>query len=97
MPQSFNGIGTMYYGSAEPHDDGSHIVTEWVTFLWVPLLPLGSRRVWSQDSTSHWFMNQNTTNYKIVKVPLHLPHLLKGYGAVLAVVAAIQVIDYFHW
>jgi len=95
MPQSFNGIGTMYYGSALPQDDGSHVVTEWVTFLWVPLIPLGSRRVWDEGTESHWFMNQSTTHYKVEKVPLHFPHLLKGYGALLAVGAAIQVMDHF--
>ena len=97
MPQAINGIGTMYYGSALPNEDGSHVVTEWVTVLWVPLIPLGSRRVWFQDASSHWFMNQTTTTYKVAKVPLHWPHVLKGYAAVLAVVVAVQVIDHFHW
>jgi len=80
MPYSVNGIGTTYYGSADPWADGSSVVTEWIIFLGVPLLPLGSKRVWYQFQERRWGLNQNVTHYKVARVPLHLPHLAKGYA-----------------
>jgi len=50
MPRSANGTGTMWYGHALQAPDGSYVVTEWITLFWVPLVPLGSRRVlWDSE------------------------------------------------
>jgi hypothetical protein len=43
--RSFNGTGTMIYGKRDFLTDGSFITTKWITFLWVPLVPLSSMRV----------------------------------------------------
>jgi hypothetical protein len=87
MPRSINGTGTVWYGNALPEPDGSYVVTEWVTFLCVPLLPLGSKRViWDEqrhrqnEAKSWWSRQRNVDYYRTVKVPLHVPHLLKGYA-----------------
>ena len=46
MPgRSMNGIGTRIYGKRDFLSDGSFITTKWITFLWVPLIPLTSMRV----------------------------------------------------
>lgn len=71
MPFSFNGIGTTWYGSALEKPDGSYVVTEWFTILWVPIIPLGSKRVWPTQGN----------NYLVKPVRLHKPHLIKGYAA----------------
>ncbi len=45
MPYTFNGIGTKYYGKREFEPDESYVTTEWITLLYVPLLPIRSLRV----------------------------------------------------
>jgi len=47
---SVNGTGTTIYGKREFRTDGSFVTTKWVTFLWVPLLPLRSMRVKPLDA-----------------------------------------------
>ncbi|TAK90949.1 MAG: hypothetical protein EPO06_06400 [Burkholderiaceae bacterium] len=93
MPHAFNGTGTMYYGKAFPETDGSYVVTEWITLLWLPILPLGSKRVWFQSAEYMRWGNQSTTNYKVLAVPLHLPHIVKGYAFTLAVCGTVTALD----
>jgi hypothetical protein len=45
LGRAHNGIGTRVYGKRDFRTDGSFITTKWITFLWVPLIPLGSMRV----------------------------------------------------
>jgi hypothetical protein len=45
MPYTLNGIGTRYYGKRDFRADGSYITTEWVTFIYIPLIPFRSLRV----------------------------------------------------
>ena len=45
MPYTLNGIGTRYYGKRDFRADGSYITTEWVTFVYIPLIPYRSLRV----------------------------------------------------
>lgn len=42
---SINGTGTKAYGKRDFRTDGSFITTKWITFLWIPLIPLRSMRV----------------------------------------------------
>jgi hypothetical protein len=42
---SVNGTGTRIYGKRDFRPDGSFVTTKWVTFSWVPLVPLRSMRV----------------------------------------------------
>lgn len=42
---SLNGIGTKFYGQRDFHADGSYITTQWLVFLYLPLIPLRSLRV----------------------------------------------------
>ena len=94
MPFSINGIGTKWYGSALKEPDGSYVVTEWVVFLFIPIIPLGSKRIcpvqsvqslktpwWQFDKTGIGFGEQFNT----VSVPLYRPHLIKGYAISLVV------------
>ena len=85
MPASINGTGTMWYGRALPADDGSVVITEWITFLWIPLIPLGSKRVIKseEDRVPWWKYKSLAEHYKADPVPLHIPHVMKGYAATL--------------
>lgn len=80
MARSINGIGTILYGRANKAPDGSYVATKWITFFWIPLIPLGSQRVWNESFKFHAWGNRSVTEYRYVKVPLHRPHLLKAYA-----------------
>lgn len=84
MAFAFNGIGTTFYGKADEDDDGSYVVTEWVIFIFFPIVPLGSKRVWpvSQDDTP-WWKRDMGEKFQTIRVPLHLPHVWKGYAVTL--------------
>jgi hypothetical protein len=102
MPQSINGIGTQFYGHAEPlpqqlkrhflswlvdRDDQheSWIVTEWIIFLWVPLFPLRSLRVWPVDYEYSWWGNRSRTSYRVRNLPLYWPQVAWGYAITLGI------------
>ena len=45
MAYTLNGIGTAFYGKRDFCADGTYITTEWITVLYIPLVPLRSMRV----------------------------------------------------
>ena|ERR1700722_17974460 len=55
MAHSVWGTGTMYYGMRDFRPDCSYITTEWVSVLFLPIVPLRSFRVASQERTSSGF------------------------------------------
>jgi hypothetical protein len=42
---TYNGMGTTFYGQRDFREDGTHITTQWLAFLWIPIIPLRSLRV----------------------------------------------------
>jgi hypothetical protein len=74
MPSTINGCGTKWYGKSLEESDGSYVVTEWITFLWVPLIPLGSKRVIQIDESE----------FRVKPTALHWPHVLLGYIPLVA-------------
>ena len=40
-----HGIGVMTYGEREYWPDGSFVTTEWFVLGWIPIIPLGSKRI----------------------------------------------------
>lgn len=69
LPSSINGCGTRWYGKSMEADDGSYLVTEWLTFLWIPLIPLGTRRVTPIDD------NQ----FQVIRANIYWLHVFLGY------------------
>src|ERR1700735_2585051 len=49
MPTRVNGIGTTLLGARDFRADGTYNTTEWVTFLFVPLVPLRGLRILPVD------------------------------------------------
>jgi len=84
MPFSVNGIGTRYYGRREKGRDGSYVTTEWFTVLFIPLLPLGSYRVWSTGGGG-WYLLLATTDRIADPVPLNWFQVLSVYGTYLVI------------
>ncbi len=56
---TFNGMGTMLYGAVDMSpDDYSYISTLWLTFLFVPLLPVASYWVKEREDSSYFFLGK---------------------------------------
>lgn len=81
MPASINGIGTRWYGKALEESDGSYVVTEWATFVYIPFLPLGSKRVWPQGGNE----------YRVARVAIHWPHILAGYAVLGGIALLLKI------
>ena len=86
MPSSFNGIGTRYYGHADPSDSDSYTATEWIVFLWVPIFPLRTWRVASRRKGKDTLFFSNEKFY-VKQAPLNLRQVVLGYLCTAAVVA----------
>lgn len=43
-----NGIGTRLYGSSDRQGNGSYVATKWLVFLYFPIFPLGTYRVYPE-------------------------------------------------
>jgi len=69
MAFTLQGIGTTFYGQRDFREDGSYITTEWVVFLFIPVIPLRSLRVWEQDSEAIGAI-YSKTNYAVLEKSL---------------------------
>jgi hypothetical protein len=84
MAFSINGVGTTFYGRANPGKDGSYVVTKWVVIAFVPMVPLGSLRVLPvSQSDRPWWKRSLGQQFRAAKVPLHIPQVLKGYAVTI--------------
>jgi hypothetical protein len=91
MPLSFNGIGTRYYGRADESDRGSYTATEWIIFLWLPIVPLRSWRVSQRRKGMDTLLFSNA-KYLVRPLPLSLRQVVKGYLCTLmAVVIPVAI------
>lgn len=90
MPFTFNGIGTKYYGNRDVGPDGSFITTEWITFVYIPLLPIRSLRV-QETGKSTTAIVYNSRGYLTQSVPLCWKQIRNVY-IFLAVIAAVIAI-----
>lgn len=92
MAFSINGVGTTFYGSALKESDGSYVVTEWFVLAYIPIFPIESKRVWPvKDSRGFWSLELGS-KFQAVKVPLHKPHLIKGYAVTVAALVVFLLI-----
>lgn len=74
MPYTLNGCGTSFYGKRHPAEDGSYVTTLWVTFLWVPLIPLRSYRVRPVGKGTNIVIH-SSQSYQTRRVPLCWPQV----------------------
>lgn len=91
MARSFNGMGTRYYGHADKQPDGSYIATEWIIFLYIPLIPIRSFRLRPTGETTEGFGTNRT--FDASRVPLYGAHLVKVYLGLAIAIASIFVLD----
>ncbi len=76
--QTINGIGTTLYGKSNiDKDNHSYEATKWIVFIGLPIIPLGSYKVITNDAESKFFGTQ--TNHEIIKVTLNIKQIIKTY------------------
>ncbi|MEL7051930.1 MAG: hypothetical protein AAGM45_09095 [Cyanobacteria bacterium J06588_5] len=87
MPFTYKGIGTTYYGKRDVAEDGSYITTEWVVFVYLPILPLRSYRVRPAGSGTGAGIFYRSQQYMVKKVDYCWPQIRNAYlvtGAIAA-------------
>ncbi len=69
MAYTFIGCGTTFYGERDFRMDGSYVTTEWMTFFYLPVVPLRSIRVveTSSDSTYLVVYFSSKTSYAVLE------------------------------
>lgn len=70
---SINGIGAIYYGYYQRCPDGSRWATLWITFLYLPLVPLHRKRLLRIG------VGRDVIVQPFEKSPLRLAEILKTY------------------
>jgi hypothetical protein len=85
---NITGCGLKIYGSALRRPDGSFVVTRWVVFVWIPIIPLGSYRLWT-DTTPWWKFTVTRSPTRALSIQLYRPQVLKGYIVTFLVFAFI--------
>ncbi|HEV2399498.1 MAG TPA: hypothetical protein VGS27_21320 [Candidatus Sulfotelmatobacter sp.] len=88
MPHSVNGIGTRFYGKRDRDPDGSYVTTMWFTFLYLPILPLGSFRVLPVGEATN-FIIKRSQQYRSSKIPLCWPQIRNVYLTISPVIFLI--------
>jgi hypothetical protein len=84
MPFTLNGVGTRFYGDRDRRPDGSYVTTEFIVFLFIPILPLRSWRVRS-TGTEHRIV-YSAENFAVKRVPLQWGQVVNVYLGVLALI-----------
>jgi hypothetical protein len=85
MPFTFNGIGTALYGKREFQPNGSYITTEWFVLAYVPVLPIGSKRIVNTGKNDVVY-----NSYVILeRTPINIRQVLSVYAWWAVVVGSI--------
>jgi hypothetical protein len=90
----FNGIGTTIYGKRDLNPaDGSYIVTKWFTFVYFPVIPLGSYRVIKEKQNfltdAKYYMNEAPFNTRQVLLTYLAWWGLPGACVLLGIIGTI--------
>lgn len=94
MANTFNGIGTTFYGQSRFEQDGSFVTTKWFVVGFFPLIPMGSLRVRYLGTSGVPFFAR-TSSYEVVEeTGLDMVQVLKIWlYAVFVITLAVMVLD----
>jgi len=97
MAYTFWGIGTRFYGRAEFRADGSHLMTEFVTIFYCPVIPVRSVRaiITGRRTTGVPLLFWSTrTNYSVLEIRRpNLYQCLRVYALALGVVCSAVLLN----
>ena len=89
----FQRLRTRYSGERERAEDGSYITTEWITFVYVPLLPIRSYRVLPVGKGTNILIHRSQS-YQTMRVPLCWAQVRNVYFTISPIVVLLV---YFNW
>jgi hypothetical protein len=95
MPYTFNGCGTRYYGNQDKANDGSYVTPEWITFVYLPLIPLRSFRVLPVGRGTNYVIRSSQT-YQALRVTLRWSQVRNVYLFIAPIVLLIFYFIYFN-
>ena len=87
MANTFNGIGTSFYGQRQFETDGSYVTTKWFVLGFFPVVPLGSLRVRHIGSGGIPFLSSSSTFEVVEELPLNGLQVLSTYLYAIFIVA----------
>jgi hypothetical protein len=87
VANTFNGIGTTFYGKRAFEPDDSFVTTKWFVIGFVPIFPMGSLRVRELETTGVPFLSR-TTGFDVVEdLPTHWLQVLATYAYAVFIIA----------
>ncbi len=86
--RSSNGSGEGFYGKRGAREDGSYITTKWFMILLVPIIPLGTYRVWRGKSTQSFFAGlysgvSQSTEVRLERLKMNWAQVLSTYAVLI--------------
>ncbi len=87
MANTFNGVGTTFYGQSRFEQDGSFVTTKWFVIGFFPLVPMGSARVRYLGTSGVPFLARTSSFELVEDVPLHWMQVLKTWTYACFIVA----------
>ena len=96
---SVMGVGKTLYGKRDVASDGSYIATKWFIYIFLPIFPIGSFRVWrgeTSNTTIPFVTVGATTQYRMVEVPLNKSQVIWTYVLVycIPIVAILALVRF---
>jgi hypothetical protein len=87
MANTFNGIGTTFYGQSRFARDGSFVTTKWFVLGFVPLFPMSSMRVEYLGTEGVPFFSRTASYEVIEELPLDGLQVVKTWAYAFLIVA----------
>jgi hypothetical protein len=87
MANSFNGIGSTFYGQSDFEQDGSFVTTKWFIVGFFPVFPLGSARLRYLDSTGIPFLSRESSFDMVEDLPIQWLQVLKTWIYTIFIIA----------
>ena len=86
MANTFNGIGTTFYGQRDFEADDSYVTTKWFVLAFFPLIPMSSARVRYLDSSGIPFLARSSTFEVLEELPLNGMQVISTYAYAIFIV-----------
>jgi hypothetical protein len=87
MAFTIRGIGTMNYGQREFRADGSYVTTLWFIFLYLPIVPIHSKRIRPTGEVKYYSMRPKMTCVGQEKTKPNRTQVIETYSWFAAEVA----------
>jgi len=97
--RSRNGCGEGLYGKKDIREDGSYVSTKWFMILLIPIIPLGTYRIWKGE-TLHSFVAdarigiQQSTEIRTERLKMDWQQIFLTYIVVLVILGLITFLIY---